>query len=1046
MKIRLLIILASACFVLMSGTIDIVNFLNYTNQPLPSYVNSNKDNTPNTNPISNPGATLGSVLFYDKNLSTNNTISCASCHKQELAFSDDATVSVGLNGGVTGRHSMRLAYSRFSNEDRFFWDKRATSLEDQTTQPIQDHVEMGFDNTNGADLDSLIRKISTIDYYQRLFPLAFPDGMITEERIQFALAQFIRSIQSFDSRYDTGRAMVADDTVDFPNFTPQENEGKLLYIRNRGDGGASCAPCHSTPTFDLRPNSGNNGVITVAGNPGAKDITNTRSPSLRDVFGPTGALNGPLMHDGSFTNMLDVINHYNEIPIDPTNTNIDNALVRGNGTGQRLNLTEDDKNALVAFLKTLTSSNIYTNEKWSNPFDNMEALEVTDAPPNFVVILVDDMGWTGSSVAMSNTISESKSGFYFTPNVDSLIAQKGMTFSQGYAPAPKCAPSRCSILTGQTTARNQFTETGSGLTAGMRLTPPATNNNIDLTDITIGEWLKSAAGYRTAHYGKWHLGSNGTASNGFDFGDGNTSNNDGDQGGVVQTDPKKIFELSTKAVDFVTAAKNDGVPFYLQVSHYAVHGPIEAQQTTIDLYNNAGERPNNSNGNHNNEDYGAMTEDMDTGTGELLQTIKNLGLDENTYIIFMSDNGAATGGAGSSNAPLSGGKVQLTEGGIRVPFIIKGPNIPANTYNNTPIVGYDLFPTFAALTGSSTALPNDLDGTNIAPLFLNNAITRAEPLYFHSPHYGSGGKVPVSAAIDGDYKLKVDFDAGSLQLFDLGTDIGETTDISADNPTIFNRLRLSLRNYLRDVNANMPTLNATHTDWTATVLPDDADGDGLNDVWEFRELLTHLDDGNGDPDNDGYTNLEEQTALTDPLVAEAIFACQDTFRLDASSVSGNQNVPASDILESARTYATGTTLYTAGESITLKPGFTVANGVEFTAKIENCTPSAIQEVPNVATERMREDVELNILDLKKEESPQVHIYPNPSNGQVTLNISSEDGDMAIQTIQVFNLNGQLISAERNRNATFDISAIAKGIYFVRVQLMDGFITKKLVIN
>ena len=1044
MRIRLLIGLALLSFILMSGTIDVVNFLNYSNQPIPAYIPGNRDNTPNNNSITNPRATLGRILFYDKKLSSNNTISCASCHKQELAFSDDATVSVGLNGGVTGRHSMRLAYSRFSREDRFFWDKRAPSLEHQTTQPIQDHIEMGFDGTNGADLDSLIRKLSNLDYYQQLFPLAFPDGSITEERIQLALAQFIRSIQSFDSKFDTGRAMVADNLVDFPNFTEQENRGKSLYLSNRAAGGASCAPCHNAPAFDLRPNSGNNGVIGVAGNPTAKDFTNTRSPSLRDLFNPSGELNGPLMHDGSFTDILEVINHYNVIPIDPENTNIDNTLVRGNGTGQRLNLTEDNKLDLIAFLKTLTSSAIYTDEKWSNPFDNMEQLEVTDAPPNFVVVLVDDMGWTGTSIEMSDAIPESKSGFYFTPNIDSLIAKKGMTFSQGYAPAPKCSPSRCAILTGQTTARNQFTETGSGLTTGRRLVSPATNNSIDLTDVTIGEWLKTAAGYRTAHYGKWHLGSNGTAANGFDFGDGNTNNNDGDQGGVVQTDPKKIFDLSTKAVDFITAAKNDGVPFYIQVSHYAVHGPTEAQQATIDLYNNNAERPNNSNGNHNNEEYGAMTEDMDTGTGQILQTIKNLGLEGNTYVVFMSDNGAPNGQ--SSNAPLLGGKVQLTEGGIRVPFIVKGPNIPENTYNATPIVGYDLFPTFAALTGSNTPLPVDIDGENIAPLFLNQTFDRKEPLYFHSPHYNNNSKSPVSAAIDGNYKLKIDYDVGTLHLYDLTTDIGEITDISADNPLVFNRLRLSLRNHLRDVNANMPTLDGTHADWAATVQPDDADGDGLNDVWEITNLLTHLDDGNGDPDKDGYTNLEEQNATTDPLVAEAVFACQDNYILDTVTFSGNQTVPASDNIESERTYSAGTVLYTAGGSITMKPGFTIENGVDFTAQIEDCTPSLVDEIPDVATERSGDIEALVDFNLDNRNTPEVLIYPNPSNGQAMLTISSPDENTVIQQIQIYNLNGMLVSEKQHHISSLDLSTIAKGIYFVRLQVEGEFITKKLVVN
>ncbi len=658
------------------------------------------------------------------------------------------------------------------------------------------------------------------------------------------------------------------------------------------------------------------------------------------------------------------------------------------------------------------------------------------------------MGWTGSSVAMSNTIAESKSGFYFTPNIDSLMAQKGMTFSQNYAPAPKCSPSRCAILTGRTTARNQFTETGSGLTPDRRLTPPATNNNINLADTTMAEWLKVAAGYRTAHYGKWHLGSNGTAANGFDFGDGNTTNNEGGQGGTVQSDPKRIFELSTKAVDFITAAKNDGTPFYLQVSHYAVHSPTEAQQATIDLYNNNVTRPNDSNGNHEGEEYAAMTEDMDTGVGQILQAVKNLGLEGNTYVIFTSDNGGPANL--TSNAPLSGGKVQLTEGGIRVPFIVKGPDVPENTYNATPIVGYDLFPTFAALTGSNAPLPQDIDGENIAPLFLNQAIARKEPLYFHSPHYGGGNKLPVSAAVDGDYKLKVDYDAGTLQLFNLAMDIGETTDLAADQPEIFNRLRLSLRNYLKEVNANMPTLNATHADWTATVQPDDADGDGLNDIWEFSNLLTHLEDANGDPDEDGQTNLEEQNGNTDPLVAEAVVACQDTLRLDGATFNGDQTISAATIVESEQTYLTGTVLYTAGESITLNPGFSVANGVDFTARIEDCTPTPTltnEEMAALANSRMAvEENELLLTTTAIKQEPKVLIYPNPASDYVTINLLNQNDGVAIQNVQLFNLNGALLMDNIKARTGFEVGHLPKGVYLIRIRLGDNLITRKLVIN
>jgi len=409
----------------------------------------------------------------------------------------------------------------------------------------------------------------------------------------------------------------------------------------------------------------------------------------------------------------------------------------------------------------------------------------------------------------------------------------------------------------------------------------------------------------------------------------------------------------------------------------------------------------------------------------------------------MSDNGAPTGQ--SSNAPLSGGKVRLTEGGIRVPFIIKGPNISANTYNTTPIVGYDLFPTFAALTGSNTPLGQDIDGENITPLFLNQTFERKEPLYFHSPHY-SNNKFPVSAAIEGDYKLKVDYDAGTLQLYDLAIDIGETTDIAADNRTIFNRLRLELRNHLKDVSANMPTLDPTHADWAATVQPDDADGDGLNDVWEITNLLTHLDDGNGDPDNDGHTNLEEQNANTDPLVAEAIFACKDTFKLDNATFSGNQTIPAADILESEKNYSGGSILYTAGESITLKSGFTVENGVEFVAKIENCTPSLVEESPITAQQRNTNVEELENYSLATQITPKVIIFPNPSNGQTMLNFSNLNQNVTIQKVQVFNLNGKMLIEKQHNIANLDIGAVVKGIYFVRVQFGDEFITQKLIVN
>jgi len=367
-KISKLVTLIGLLFILISGTINLDDLFNYETQNIPSYIT--KDNTPETNQINNEITTLGRVLFYDKNLSENNTIACASCHQQAFAFSDPLTSSVGLNGGNTGRHSMRLVNSRFSNEEKFFWDERATSLENQVTQPIQDHIEMGFSGTNGdPDFNELIAKLSAIDYYQTLFDFAYGNSSIDEDKIQRALSQFIRSIQSFDSKFDEGFVQSPNLNAPFPNYTPQENLGKQLFLNPPPNGGAGCAGCHAPPEFDIDPNTLNNGVIGVIGSTTEVDLTNTRSPSLRDLVNPDGSLNGPLMHDGSMTSLIQVINHYNSIPNNPANINLDNRLQRPGNQTQQLNLTINEKNALEAFLKTLSGTDIYTNEKWSDPFD-----------------------------------------------------------------------------------------------------------------------------------------------------------------------------------------------------------------------------------------------------------------------------------------------------------------------------------------------------------------------------------------------------------------------------------------------------------------------------------------------------------------------------------------------------------------------------------------------------------------------------------------------------------------------------------------------------
>lgn len=351
--------------------IDPTNLANYANQGKPAYIN--KDNTGN-NIITDAKATLGRVIFYDKQLSVNNTTSCGSCHVQKFAFGDTALSSLGVQNGRTGRHSMRLINSRFSNERRFFWDERAATLEEQSTQPIKDHAEMGFSGQDGRPaFTALLQKLQAIGYYQELFKFAYGDENVTEARLQECLSQFVRSIQSFDSKYDAGRAIAADQQP-FANFTQQENAGKNLFLAPpqfsadgvRIAGGLGCAGCHAAPEFSIDPNSGNNGIIGILNGTGI-DINNTRAPSLRDLVGMDGTLNGPMMHTGGITSLNSLIGHYGRINLAPGNTRLDPRL-RPNGVGQQLNLNANEVDAVVAFLKTLTGTAVYTDARWSDPF------------------------------------------------------------------------------------------------------------------------------------------------------------------------------------------------------------------------------------------------------------------------------------------------------------------------------------------------------------------------------------------------------------------------------------------------------------------------------------------------------------------------------------------------------------------------------------------------------------------------------------------------------------------------------------------------------
>lgn len=354
------------------GRIDLGKLHNYADQKIPAYITKRNQLD---NPVTNAGATLGRVLFYDTMLSIDGSKSCASCHVQAQAFGTMDILSQGVETGETARHSMRLVNTLYADEGRFFWDKRAKDLKTQVIMPLADHNEHGFSGVDGRPgMSELLDKVKTKHYYQELFAFAFSEAeaAITEENMASALAQFVNSIQSFDSKFDEGRAPNGLNIGDFDNFSPEENLGKQLFMDDVSSGGAGCNNCHSAPEFDIASNSDHNGVVTSATSK-ELDVTNTRSPSLRDLVAPDGQSNGPFMHDGSQSSLMDVIDHYNEIPgprpeqIAQFYQSMDPRLMT-NGEAQKLNLSDKEKLALVAFLKTLTGSNIYTDEKWSDPF------------------------------------------------------------------------------------------------------------------------------------------------------------------------------------------------------------------------------------------------------------------------------------------------------------------------------------------------------------------------------------------------------------------------------------------------------------------------------------------------------------------------------------------------------------------------------------------------------------------------------------------------------------------------------------------------------
>ncbi|MDX1477668.1 MAG: cytochrome c peroxidase [Saprospiraceae bacterium] len=307
--------------------------------------------------IDNHAAALGRVLFYDRKLSLNNSVSCASCHLQEKAFADPRAASVGFEGRLTSRNS--IAISNPALVGHLFWDSRSPNLIDLALRPVENHVEMGFE-----DFDALAAKLAQTDYYPELFEQAYPGAGISKQGIASALTEFMMSMISFDSKYDRGIMN------DFTDFTAEEHIGMNLFFSQR----LACTNCHAAPTFTQASDFNGVGSNPYQSSKGAANIGLDRHyldpgfrdglfkiPSLRNV-----GLTAPYMHDGRFATLEEVIDHYSD-GIQP-HPHLDHNLRNVDGSPRLLHLNTAEKKALVAFLHTLTDESYITDSKYSDPF------------------------------------------------------------------------------------------------------------------------------------------------------------------------------------------------------------------------------------------------------------------------------------------------------------------------------------------------------------------------------------------------------------------------------------------------------------------------------------------------------------------------------------------------------------------------------------------------------------------------------------------------------------------------------------------------------
>lgn len=437
---------------------------------------------------------------------------------------------------------------------------------------------------------------------------------------------------------------------------------------------------------------------------------------------------------------------------------------------------------------------------------------------NFIVLLVDDWGWTDAGVLGSD--------LYQTPNIDAL-AKEGVRFTNAYAACTVCSPTRASLMTGQYPGRTRVTDfiPGKGVSNAPVQIPDWTQRLED-RHITIAEILREN-GYKTAHIGKWHLTPRSEhlavtepyypEHNGFDI------NVAGNQWGAPPGGyflPNRLdlpgadegeyltHELTDRAIGIIEDWQDD--PFFIYFPYYNVHTPIQAPKDRT-AYFQKYVQPGML---HTDAKYAAMVEAVDQSIGRLRTKLKELGLDKNTTLILTGDNGGLDrNGRPTDNAPLRAGKGSAYEGGVKVPGVVLVPGSTTRGISNEPIITVDIFPTLLDIADipAPASLASVLDGKSLLPLLENpKAQLDRDAIYFHYPHYHSGGAVPHSAIRTRDWKLIHFLDDNHTELYNLKDDISESSDLSLSYPEKTIKLLTQLDDWRRSVNAQMPSQNPNY--------------------------------------------------------------------------------------------------------------------------------------------------------------------------------------------------------------------------------------------